>query len=161
MTKIIDISGVEHEVDCIACAIQSGNVTLPVKRITETEYFVAEQDFEYPIEGFVIIASKRHIKSVAELTADEQEDLMAFLIKCRKAMKEVLGIEELTIVQEETSSSSHFHIWLFPWHQNMDKLNKKKISNISEIMKRAKDNVTPEILQKVEDSNTKLANSFS
>src|SRR3990167_9499118 len=137
IVKITDISGIKHEVSCIACAIQSGTVALPVERIAETEYFVAEQDFEYPIEGFLIIASKRHIKSVMELTNEEQKDFIAFLSKCRMAIKEKLGIDEITIVQEETSSSSHFHVWLFPWLSWMD-AKRKKISSIMEIMDMAK-----------------------
>lgn len=160
MVKIIDISGKEHEVECIACAIQSGDVDLPVKRITETKHFVAEQDFEYPIEGFVIIASKRHLKSVIDMSKEEQADLIDFIVKCRTAMKEALGIEEVTIVQEETSTSSHFHVWLFPWNQNMEDKYKKKISSISEIMKMAKEGASPETLKAVEASNGRLISYF-
>src|SRR3989338_1155040 len=137
MVKIIDISGVGHEVSCIACSIQSGEINLPVERIAETNYFVAEQDFEYPIEGFLIIASKRHIKSVADFTEIEQEDFIKFLVQCRRGMKEFLGIEEVTLIQEETSSSSHFHVWLFPWLPWMSGY-KKKISSVMEIMEMAK-----------------------
>lgn len=161
MVRLVDISGVEYDISCIACAIQSGEVALPVKRITETEHFVAEQDFEYPIEGFVIVASKRHVKSLEELTEDEQKDLISFLVKCRKAMREGLAIEEVTIVQEETSSSSHFHVWLFPWHQYMSEDYKKKISSISEIMAKVKGNTSPEVFQRVESANIKLVDYFS
>lgn len=137
--KIKDISGAEHTIDCIACAIQTGQVTLPIERIAETEHFVAEQDFEYPIEGFVIVASKRHIRSITELSEGESTNLMQFLISCRKAMREQLGISEITIVQEEHSSSSHFHIWLFPWLSWMDEHGyRRKVTDIAAVMKEAK-----------------------
>lgn len=160
MVTIKDISGVEHEIDCIACSIQSGKVALPVEMIAETKYFTAEQDFEYPIEGFVILVSKRHIKSILEFTEEEQKDFSNFLIECRKAMKEKLGIEAVTIVQEETSSSSHFHVWLFPWLPWMSEY-KRKVNNVMNIMDTAKKERSNEIeLTKIKESNQKLKEYF-
>lgn len=160
MVKIIDIGGVENEISCIACAIQSGEVSLPVERIAETQHFVAEQDFEYPIEGFVIIASKRHIKSILEFTDEEQVDFTKFLIECRKAMKAKLGIETITIVQEEASSSSHFHVWMFPWLPWMSEY-KRKVNNVMKIMEIAKQEKSNEIeLGKIKESTKKLKGYF-
>lgn len=161
MVTIKDISGIEHEIKCIACSIQSGEVALPIERIAETEYFVAEQDFEYPIEGFVIVASKRHIKSILEFTKEEQNDFSNFLIECRKAMKEKLGIEEVTIVQEETSSSSHFHVWLFPWLPWMSEY-KRKVNNVMKIMDVAKSERSNDVeLLKIKESTKKLKEHFT
>ena len=137
MTKIFDLAGKEHDVTCIACAIQKGDIALPVERVAETKYFVAEQDCEYPIEGFLIVVSKRHIKSIAEFTNEEQTNFITFLTKCRKAMKETLKIDDVTIIQEETSTSSHFHVWLFPWLSWMSTKD-RKISSILEVMKESK-----------------------
>ena len=160
MVTIKDISGIKHEIECIACSIQNGEVALPIERITETEYFVAEQDFEYPIEGFVIIASKRHIKSILEFTKEEQNDFSNFLVECRKAMKEKLGIEEVTIVQEETSGSSHFHVWLFPWLPWMSE-HKRKVNNVMKIMDIAKsERLNDSELTKINVSNSKLKEYF-
>ena len=61
MVNVIDVEGKSHEIDCIACSIQSGEGPLSVNRIAETDHFIVEQDFEYPIAGFLIVASKRHI----------------------------------------------------------------------------------------------------
>jgi len=160
MVAIKDISGVEHNIDCIACSIQNGEIPLPVERIAETEYFVAEQDFEYPIEGFVIIASKRHIKSILEFTDGEQTDFTRFLIKCRRAMKEKLGIDEITIIQEEPSSSSHFHVWMFPWRPWMFEY-KRKVNNVMKIMDFAKEGRSNESeLIKIKESTKKLKEYF-
>ena len=161
MTIIKDILGVEHNINCIACSIQDGQITLPVERISETNYFVAEQDLEYPIEGFVILVSKRHIKSILEFTTEEEKDFSSFLINCRKAMKEKLGIENVTIIQEEPTSSSHFHVWLFPWHSWMSNY-KKKINNIMEIMDLAKKEHSNEAeLSKIKESSKKLKEYFN
>ncbi|HEX8947293.1 MAG TPA: HIT domain-containing protein [Candidatus Paceibacterota bacterium] len=163
--KIQDTSGVEHDINCIACAIQSGQVALPVERIAETEYFVAEQDLEHPIEGFVIIASKRHIKSFTELSAEEQKDMMALLVACRNVMRTELGIHEVTLIQEEggATSSSHFHIWLFPWLPWMDERGyAHKVQNVILIMKEAKGAPrTPEQEQRLTEAAAKLKKALS
>ena len=116
MFKIKDIGGKEYEINCIACAIAEGKIQLPMENLAETENFIAEQDTECPIEGFVIISSRKHIYSVDEMADSEIEELAKLMKKVRSAMRKVLGIEKVTIVQEENTSNSHFHIWLFPWH---------------------------------------------
>ncbi|MBM7693916.1 diadenosine tetraphosphate (Ap4A) HIT family hydrolase [Peribacillus deserti] len=45
----------------------------------------------YPIEGLVILTSKRHIKSFDELTAEERKDYINLLSKIGKAQREALG----------------------------------------------------------------------
>ena len=139
MARIIDISGKEQEVKCIGCAIQKKEVELPIERIGETRNFVLEQDFEYPIGGFLILASKRHIQSVLEFNEGEKSEFLDFLIKSRKIMKDVLGIKKITIVQEEGSQDSHFHVWLFPWLDWM-KPHGSKLQGIKNLMKYAKEN---------------------
>lgn len=143
MVKIIDISGKEKDIKYIACSIQNKEVDLPVDRIFETESFVVEQDFEYPIEGFLIIASKRHIHSILEFNEKEEKEFFEILKKSRKIMKDVLGIDKVTLIQEEESLTSHFHVWLFPWHKWMFE-HGSKLQDIKLIMKFAKENYSNE-----------------
>ncbi|MDP3729666.1 MAG: HIT family hydrolase [bacterium] len=138
MTEIIDINGSKHKVKCIACAIQGGKISLPVERIAETENFVLEQDLEWPIEGFIVIVSKRHIVSIDELTDREMEELAKFMKIARVALRKILGISAVTLVQEESSTTSHFHFWLFPWHDWMKENWNGKLYEIKDIMKYAK-----------------------
>lgn len=159
--KITDISGKEHSIDCIACAIQSGEIALPVERITETENFVVEQDLEIPIEGFLIVVSKRHIFSVDELSDNEITELSILLKKTRKAMRQSLGVSWITIVQEENTATSHFHIWLFPWHKWMAKKWSGKLEEIKEIMKFSRKEMSgEEVLSRVKESSVKVAESM-
>lgn len=160
MAKITDISGKEVEVDCIACAIQKKEVELPVERIGETGSFVLEQDFEWPIEGFLIIASKRHIQSISEFNKKEEKEFFDFLKKSRKLMKDVLGIEKVTIIQEEIDLGSHFHVWLFPWHNWMEP-HGSKLDDIRNLMKYAKENFSgKEHLEKLREIGKKLKDNF-
>ncbi len=157
MKKIIDINGKEHEIDCIGCAIQSGKVVLPIERITETENFSLEQDIEWPIEGFLVIASKRHIRSINEMSDAEMGEFAGLLRKARKALQEVLGISIVTLVQEENTTSSHFHLWLFPWHSWMQERWQGEITEIKDIMQYSKKEMSgKENLDKIKQSVEKL-----
>jgi diadenosine tetraphosphate (Ap4A) HIT family hydrolase len=160
MPRIIDISGKEQEVGCIGCAIQNGEVKTFVERIGETKSFVLEQDFEYPIEGFLILASKRHINSILDFNKEEEKEFFDFLKKSRKLMKDVLGIEKVTIIQEEGNIGSHFHVWLFPWHNWMKK-HGSKLQDIKNIMEYAKENFSDKKnLEKIRKIGEKLKLRF-
>jgi diadenosine tetraphosphate (Ap4A) HIT family hydrolase len=160
MVKIIDISGKEQDVKCIACAIQSKKVDLPVERIYETENFVVEQDFEWPIEGFLIIASKRHIHSILDFNKEEEKEFFSVLKKSRELLKKILKIEKIIIIQEEDCSASHFHVWLFPLYPWMKKIG-TKVQDVRKIMNYAKENFSSKRdLEKIKDISKKLKQSF-
>jgi len=74
-------------VGCLGCAIQSGEVESTSIFIDSTKFFVANQDYEIPIPGFVIVAAKRHLQSVDEFTAEERADFIEFLTGLRKMMR--------------------------------------------------------------------------
>ncbi len=139
--KITDLRGRERKINCIACSIQQGKVENPGK-IAETEYFVAEQDYEVPIPAFVIVAAKRHIYSIDELTENEQQDLIKFIFRLRKMMRK-LDIENIYLIQEEDTSNSHFHIWLFPRFKWMHKIG-TKVQSLKPIMDYAHENLKVE-----------------
>lgn len=141
---INDISGVSREISCIACGIQSGEVRLPVERLAETEHFVLEQDFEWPIEGFLIVASKRHVFCLDELDEEETEECFALVRKARKALREVMGTKYVTMIFHEKTPTSHFHVWLFPWHDWMLEKFSGKPHEVSDIMKFSKEHFSDE-----------------
>ncbi|MEH6995531.1 diadenosine tetraphosphate hydrolase [Neobacillus drentensis] len=87
--------------------------------IIETKYFHAHQDVVYPIEGLVILASKRHIKCLDELTEDERLDYVNIMNLIRKAQREVLGIEYVYYFYNE-DTTHHFHTWMVPRYDWMN-----------------------------------------
>lgn len=149
--------------NCIGCALQRNELQSIGGVIAATEYFEARQDTNppplvYPIPGFIIISSKRHIQSMDEFTPAERQDFADFLYTIRKLMKEVLNIKTVYLIQEE--DSSHFHIWLFPRYDWMLPLG-KKIKSVIPIMKWAQENMnTEENLQKVLAAAEKLKQSY-
>ncbi|MEC1524826.1 diadenosine tetraphosphate hydrolase [Neobacillus niacini] len=119
MRKITLSNGNTVEVECLSCALTSGLVEPDGGVILETEYFHAHQDVAYPIEGLVILALKRHIKCLDELTDDERLDYITTMTKIRKAQREILGIDYVYYFYNE-DTTHHFHTWLVPRYDWMN-----------------------------------------
>ena len=67
----------------------------------------------------MIVASKRHIISLDELTDAERLDYISFLAKIRRAQRTVLGIEHVYYFYNE-DTTHHFHTWMVPRYQWME-----------------------------------------
>ena len=131
--KTKDFLGYEWDVQCMGCAISDGSMKVPGDFIQKTQYFCVHQDPLIPLPGFLVIASRRHIRSIAEMHDAEYKDFSNLVRTSHQAIKQAIGVEYLTIIQEE--SSIHFHLWFFPWTQNViEKYGKPSISNIRGIM---------------------------
>lgn len=113
MKNITLSNGKMVEVTCLSCALTSGFIEPDGGTIVETAYFHAHQDVAYPIKGLVIVASKRHITGLDELTEDEQIDYIRILTQIRKVQRDVLGIEHVYYFYNE-DTTHHFHTWMVP-----------------------------------------------
>lgn len=118
MKKTTLANGNTVEFDCLSCAVTSGDMKPDGGTIVETEFFHAHQDVAYPIQGLVILASKRHVKCLDELTEEELLDYQRLLVKIRKAQREVLGIEYVYYFYNE-DTTHHFHTWMVPRYEWM------------------------------------------
>lgn len=127
---------------CMGCSVGKGDMLPPGGIIYDTENFVLHQDPDVPLSGFLIVAAKNHIRSIAELTLEESTELFQLVYKARIAMKEVCDINEVTIIQEERSG--HFHLWLLPRYQWMNDKFGNSLNNIRGIMTYIKENVKTE-----------------
>ena len=77
MGKITSLTGEEFELDgCLGCEIFNGKLTPFGGVLCQDEHFVVTQDFELPIDGFIIISSVRHIEKFTELKKPERESLV-------------------------------------------------------------------------------------
>jgi diadenosine tetraphosphate (Ap4A) HIT family hydrolase len=137
-----DFMNNEWKSECIACEIGKGNIIPPGGIIKETENFFIQQDLEIPLKGFLIIASKKHLKSITQLTLDEVTELTSLLYKSRLALSEISDINEVVIIQEERSN--HFHVWLFPKYNWMNDLFEDSLTDIRKIMQYIKLNMKDE-----------------
>jgi len=137
-----DILDKEWNCKCIGCSIASGDMTPPGEIIMSTENFVLHQDPEVPIKAFLIIASKKHIKSMSELNYAESQELFGLVYRARVALKSIKDIKEVSIIQEERSG--HFHLWLLPRYEWMDEKFENSLSSVRDIMSYAKNNYKTE-----------------
>lgn len=101
--------------------------------IQRTEHFCVHQDPLIPLPGFLVIASLRHIQSISDMQLSAYEEFSGLLRTTHYAIKKATNIEHLTIVQEE--SSTHFHLWFFPWTQSViEEYGKPSLAKIRDIM---------------------------
>ena len=135
MTRI-DIQNNDITCDCIGCAIAAGEIAPPGGVICESEHFVLHQDPEVPIRGFLIIASKQHIQSIAQMSEDEAAELFSLVYRARLSQKQLGHINEVRIIQEEYSG--HFHLWLLPWEAWMEVKFINSLESVRELMRYAK-----------------------
>lgn len=147
---IKDLTGKECEVKgCLGCEIAGGKL-LPFGGILyKDEYFTIAQDFELPIDGFIVISSNRHIEKFTDLTSDERIDLISLINKTLIILRENKVAEEFNVILEE-KQGYHFHIWLMPRHKWMIEKFGKVLKNIKQIQDYALDNLkTKENLNRI------------
>ncbi|MCL2323738.1 MAG: HIT family hydrolase, partial [Oscillospiraceae bacterium] len=125
-------------VKCIGCAIVSKEVTPIGGLIKETQNFVLHQDPEIPIKNFLIIAAKKHIKSIVELSTEQNVELFDLCYKARKALLSFKDITDCKLIQEE--QSGHFHLWILPRYGWMNEKFDNSLTFVRPIMKYAREN---------------------
>lgn len=157
ITKITDIYGNTKEIKCIACSIQSGSMETPAGVVFESEHFRLEQDVEIPIKNFLVLVSKRHYYGFDEMTNEEVADFGLTLKSIRKTLREVFSIEHVHYILEENTSSSHFHLWIFPRYDWMNEKFGSKIDSVRPIMEFArKEMKTSQNLADIEENVNNL-----
>ena len=148
--KRTDILGNDFDVDCIGCALVNKTLVPVGEIIKETENFILHQDPEIPIKGFLIIASKQHIKSITQLTKPQALEFFELCYDARNALLSFDEIIECVLLQEERSS--HFHFWLLPKYKWMNDLFENSLTSIRVILKYAKENLkTTQNIKEIEN----------
>ena len=142
MRKITLSNGKMVEVECLSCALTSGLIEPDGGVVLETQYFHAHQDVAYPIKGLIILASKRHVKCLDELTEAEQLDYIRVLSMIRKAQRKVLGIEYVYYFYNE-DTSHHFHTWMVPRYEWMYDFG-RSIESVRPVLLHARNNLNDE-----------------
>ncbi len=128
--------------------------------VFQTDQFLVAQDCEIPIPGFFILSSKRGIQSMSEFTPSEEKEFAALLVRVRRGMRDVLGIQEVYFFQNEDSEHG-FHVWLFPRHDWMEPFG-RKIESVKPIMHHARGHLKNEVtFYEVEEAIQKMKVYFN
>ena len=88
--RTIDALNGEWSVECIGCAIVSKEATPIGGLIKETPNFVLHQDPKIPIKNFLIIATKNHIKSIAELSKNKTLNFLNYVTMQEKRLNHLM-----------------------------------------------------------------------
>lgn len=158
MTTFTDILSNEWNCSCIGCGLGDGSVAPPGGIVYKSATFVVHQDPEIPIEGFLIITAREHIKSLNELSKNQRYELIDLMNIGVQAIKECNISKEITIIEEERSK--HFHVWLFPWHEWMGKAYQHGVYDARTIMKEAKEHTTENDIKGVFNAVDRIKNYF-
>lgn len=129
-------------------------------QVLSTRYFTVAQDWEVPIPGFLVIASRTQATSVSDLNDAAVVELAKLLRTVRRGMREILRIEHVYLFQNEDSAHG-FHVWVFPRHDWMEPFG-RKIQSVRPIMDYAASKmVTTEVFEKVTDAAEKMRSYLS
>lgn len=146
--KISDILGHTYDCLCLGCAIASGEISPPGEIIASTPNFVLHQDPEVPIKGFLIVASRKHIHSIADMSQKEVVECFNLVYRARIALRNLKDISDVSIIQEE--GSAHFHIWLRPHYEWMEDRFDHSLSTLRAVNQYARENLnTVESIQEI------------
>jgi diadenosine tetraphosphate (Ap4A) HIT family hydrolase len=158
MVKIISAEGIEKDIACIGCALQSGEIKYVGEKVIETKHFEVSQDYEIPIPGFMILSTKKHLKGIEDFSEEIRKEYVDLLYNIRRAMTKALHVEYVYFIQEEDTiaESSHFHVWLFPRWEWMKQFG-RGIRSVKPLMEHAREKMkTKENLMYVKEATKKI-----
>ena len=157
-----DYANNEIEVNgCYGCAYANHEFSIPCGMIFENEYLTISQDWELPINGWIVICPKRHVERLEQLTEEERNILFNYVSLTTKHLKK-LGISEYFSVEMEERENVHFHISIIPKHAWMKDVSGGWMDNVGAFIEYAKTNLkTAQNLKDIETTVKKLSNLFN
>lgn len=136
--EIRDIRGDIHNVNgCLGCNLSDETLETFGGILYRDDDFNVSQDYELPINGFIIIATNKHIVSINELSKEQRYKLIELENRIIELLKSYGISNNYRIIFEE---KNHFHVWLMPEYSWMRDIG-KPIYNIKEIFDYAKNNL--------------------
>lgn len=129
--KIIDFK------ECPGCAYAKHEFTLSCQIAFENNNFILSQDWETPIEGFMVLSPKRHIETLEELSKLERDEMFDIIDKIIKILRRNNICEKFNVLFYE-KENTHFNIWIMPRHHWMNNIVDNITCNMGVIFEYAK-----------------------
>ena len=142
---------------CPGCEYAKHEFELPCGMAYENNNFTLSQDWETPIEGFLIVSPKRHIERLSELSKEERNEMFDIVNTSIKILRDNNICDEFEIIFEE-KENRHLHVWIMPRYKWMKELVDDIIDNIGIILEYAKTNFRNDNVYKNIEKITKLVN---
>lgn len=99
---------------CYSCE-QQGATTPSPECIVATAHWRVAHAFNSTLEGWLVVLPHRHVRSLADLTAEEAGELGPLLWRASRALTDELGCEKTYVMQfSEAEGFSHLHFHVVP-----------------------------------------------
>ena len=160
-TKTVkDFLGKDLNFECMGCGIANGDLEIPAGIIYKGIHVILAIDPEIPLSGFLILCTKRHVRSFSECTKEEREEISEILYYSEKALKDLNIVQKVTLIQEE--KSGHFHIWIYPNYIWLQKKFGEGIDGIKPAFEYVKENVkkNKKIIKRILDTADNIKEYF-
>ncbi|MEK6897774.1 MAG: HIT family protein [Nanoarchaeota archaeon] len=118
--------------------------------IFESEKFIAFLDLYPPTKGYTILAIKKHMEDITELSEKEYLELQKILLKISKAIKKAFNAKRICLLNSG-GLLTHLHFHIIPMYKEVydnfiDIILKKEIlklskEEMSELTNKIKDNL--------------------
>ncbi|MBE7074871.1 MAG: HIT domain-containing protein [Clostridiales bacterium] len=152
--NIINVEG------CYGCAYANHEFSLPCGMVYEDDMITLSQDWELPINGFMVICPKRHVEYFSELTQNEINYIFEYVHKTEVYLKEMNICQVFDIVIRE-KKGVHLHVWISPRHKWIEEEFNGGTGYIKEYFDYAKKNLkNKENLELINNTVEKLRQKF-
>ncbi|MEM8545699.1 MAG: diadenosine tetraphosphate hydrolase [Cyanobacteria bacterium P01_H01_bin.119] len=112
---------------CLACQTLSGEILVPGGIIAENDWWLADHCLGAYGIGSVVVKTKAHRETMADLSANEAAALGFFLQQISAAMEKALGAERIYINLWMDEAPFHVHFVLQPRYPGKEELGLKGI----------------------------------
>jgi len=105
--------------ECYTCKSNSGEKRIsPGPSIYAGKYWLVEHAYPSTLKGWLVIAAKRHVEALHELTKEEFSELAEIFEKTAKLLHKVLNCQKeysMCLGEVEHFNHIHFHVIAKPY----------------------------------------------
>ncbi|MFD8593941.1 HIT family protein [Kitasatospora sp. NPDC059646] len=108
--------------ECYSCAREAEFGALPrYQRIVVDEHWRVVHAVDCALPGWLVLLPRRHVESMAELTAAEAASLGGWLVRLARAVEAVTGCAKAYVAQfGEAEGFAHLHFHVVPRGAELD-----------------------------------------
>jgi diadenosine tetraphosphate (Ap4A) HIT family hydrolase len=102
--------------DCHSCAMTGLGEAAPLaERIAGDRWWRVAHAFDTSLLGWLVLAPRRHVTTIAELTDEEAAALGPWQVRLSRALRTITGCERTYVAQfAEAAGFAHVHFHLVP-----------------------------------------------
>ena len=111
MRFVKDFVGRDISFDCLECDISKKTLLSPGGLIYEDEYIIVHPHTTARMIGFIVVAPKRHVSTLNDLSTEERESLYSAVDFVSEKLIEK-GYAEEYVIHSKTDREGHFQFWI-------------------------------------------------